>query len=137
MFGRSSSTGAPKHSPMWHQFRRLILGTVVEHLLDNKVQVAFETIAISFHKDSDFRVPRINNYMRFKGDLKAMLVSEITQVTILELERGVKETWPELLKVVDIPIGDRLTSEKNLVRVTTVDEAAGKRLIIEFDLIAD
>ena len=94
MFRRSSKKKAPKDSPMWHQFRRLILGTVVEYLLDHKVKIAFETIAITFHEDSDFRVPRLDNYMRFKSTLKADLTSEMTPQQIRELERGVRETWP-------------------------------------------
>jgi len=137
VFSRPSKKSAPRNSAMWHQFRRLILGTVVEYLLDHKVQIVFETISITFHSESDFRVPRLNNYMRFKGDLQAKLLSEMTPTKVLELERGVRETWPELLKVVDIPIGDRLTSEKNHVKVSETGASDDRRLLIEFDLIAD
>ena len=137
MFRSSSNKKAPRTSPMWHQFRRLILGTVVEYLLDHEVKIVFETISITFHSESDFRVPRLNNYMRFKGDLQSKLISEMTPTKVLELERGVRETWPELLKVVDIPIGDRLTSEKNHVKVSTSGQGDDRRLLIEFDLIAD
>jgi hypothetical protein len=125
-------------SPMWKQFRRLLLGTVIEYLLEAQVKVVFETISITFHRESEFRVPRLNNYMRFKGDLSAQLAAPVSPAEIRTLQDRVRQGWPELLKVVDIPIGDRLTPEKNHVKATVRDGAAGvKELHLEFDLEAD
>lgn len=124
-------------SPMWKQFRRLLLGTVIEYLLESGVQVRFDTISISFHQESEFRVPRLNNYMRFKGDLTAVLTEPVPRDKLQALQRRVREAWPELLKVVDIPIGDRLTPERNHVSVH-IDEAGGEpQLHLHFDLEAD
>ncbi|MCB9778441.1 MAG: hypothetical protein H6742_07760 [Alphaproteobacteria bacterium] len=120
-------------SAMWDQFRRLLLGTVVEHLLSEGVQVDFSSIAIAFHDESEFRVPRLNNYMRFKGDLRATLSSPAPAGAQDRLARAMKTAWPELLKVVDIPIGDRLTPERNHITVALTDSS----LKVDFDLVAD
>lgn len=120
-------------SAMWDQFRRLLLGTVVEHLLTEGVQLDFSTIAISFHEESEFRVPRLNNFMRFKGDLHADLSAPPPAGAQERLARAMKTAWPELLKVVDIPIGDRLTPDRNHIQVQLTDT----RLQVDFDLVAD
>ncbi|MCP4806123.1 MAG: hypothetical protein GY913_06845 [Proteobacteria bacterium] len=118
---------------MWDFFRRLLLGTVVEVLLENGVAVDFSSISIDFHDTSAFKVPRFDNYMRFHGQLTATIAGEMNDGTRRKVEQGLRTTWPELLKVVDIPVGDRLTQEKNQVRVDVV----GQRLTVHFDLEAD
>lgn len=118
---------------MWDFFRRLLLGTVVEVLLEHGVTVDFASIAIDFHDTSAFKVPRLDNYMRFHGHLTATVTGELPDASRRAVERSLRATWPELLKVVDIPIGDRLTEERNQVRV----ELIGRRLTVHFDLEAD
>ena len=44
-----------------------------------------------------------------------------------------RRAWPELLTVLDIPVGDRLTETRNDVRV----EVRGEIMEIRFDLEAD
>ncbi|HJN74632.1 MAG TPA: hypothetical protein QGF58_11925 [Myxococcota bacterium] len=118
---------------MWDFFRRLLLGTVVEVLLEHGVAVDFSSISIDFHDDSAFRVPRLNNYMRFHGQLTATVIGELDDRARRGIESSLRRTWPELLKVVDIPIGDRLTEDRNQVRV----ELVGQRMTVSFDLEAD
>ena len=104
---------------MWDFFRRLLLGTVVEVLLEHGVQLDFSSLSIDFHDTSAFKVPRLDNYMRFHGQLTATVVGDVSDGTRRAVEASLRRTWPELLKVVDIPIGDRLTQERNQVRVST------------------
>jgi len=118
---------------MWDFFRRLLLGTVVEVLLEHDVAVDFSTLSIDFHDTSAFKVPRLNNYMRFHGQLTATVVGGIDDAARRGIEASLRQTWPELLKVVDIPIGDRLQQERNQVRVSL----NGDRLTVHFDLEAD
>ena len=118
---------------MWNFFRRLLLGTVVETLLEHGVAVDFSTIAIDFHDTSAFKVPRLDNYMRFHGQLSARVVGPLDEAARRGIEASLRRTWPELLKVVDIPIGDRLEDERNQVRVVMLDD----RMTVHFDLEAD
>ncbi len=121
---------------MWEQFRRLLLGTVIEYLLEEGVQVEFSSIRIEFHDESAFKVPRLDNYMRFKGALSAELRAPVGDDTLRRLERVMRSAWPSLLKVVDIPIGDRLTLDKNHLRAMVHGDAPGV-LEVAFDFEAD
>jgi hypothetical protein len=124
--------------PLWNQFRRLFLGTVVEALLAEQIEVEFRSISITFDRESDFRVPRLNNYMRFKGTIDARLPEGLDGAgRPASLQRRMMGAWPEMLKVVDIPIGDRLTSDRNHIQVKHQVTDGGERLSIRFDLIAD
>lgn len=118
---------------MWSQFRRLLLGTVVEVLLQERVAIDFRSLAIDFHDDSEFRVPRLDNYMRFKGALHGTLLEPAPPGTDRRLRLAMETAWPQLLSVVDIPIGDRLTPDRNLVQVSVEKH----RLVVRFDLVAD
>ena len=120
---------------LWAQLRRLLLGTVVEALLAADAAVAFSSLRIDFDDDSTFRVPRLNNYMRFKGAVQADLRSPLTQPQLDTLQVALRQAWPELLAVVDIPFGDRLTDERNTIAVTV--SADGEQLRVDFDLAAD
>lgn len=120
--------------PKWIQFRRLLLGTVVESLLDAQIAVDFRSIQIAFDPESDFRVPRFDNYMRFKGMLEAKLTEAVSDSQHDRLQRGLQRVWPQLLEAVEVPVGDKLTSEKNEVRVALEGE---RRITVRFDLEAD
>jgi hypothetical protein len=120
--------------PRWVQFRRLLLGTVIESLLASKVAVDFPTIRISFDSESDFRVPRLDNYMRFKGKLEARLTAPPAPGTEATLARSLQQAWLSLLGALDLPIGDKLTSDRDDV---TVRFEAGDTMVLQFDLEAD
>jgi hypothetical protein len=123
-------------NPMWNQFRRLLLGTVVESLLEHELAIDFRTLRISFHQDSEFRVPRLDNYMRFKGSLTAALLAAPSAQAEARLETALRRAWPELLGVLDIPVGDRLGEEKNHIDVR-FEHGAPARITVDFDLEAD
>lgn len=118
---------------LWPLFRRLLLGTVIEAMLEEQVQIDFRTLHIVFSDTSIFNVPRLDNYMRFQGNLTATLLSTLDAARISRLEARLHLAWPELVAALDLPIGDRLTNDRNEVRVR-VD---GDRLRVDFDLIAD
>jgi hypothetical protein len=118
---------------MWTQFRRLLLGTVVEVFQEHGIQTDVATLELSFHDDSDFKVPRLNNYMRFKGHVRAPLDADVPSGALHAVRRDLLGVWPDLLQVVKIPVGDKLTSDKNQVDVQVVS----RELRVQFDLIAD
>lgn len=120
-------------NPLWRQFRRLLLGSVVECLLDAGVAVDFATIHIEFTDDSVFRVPRLDNYMRFVGSVTATPTAPPPAHRLARLQELLEECWPELLSTLDIPIGDRLTADNTHIRATV----SGGRLTVQFDLSAD
>lgn len=125
---------------LWSQFRRLLLGTVVEGLLAEGVAVSFGSIAVAFDEDSAFRVPRFDNsgqagtaHKRFRGRLTATLETPIDPVQLGALQARLRTIWPELLAVVDLPIGDKLTSSRHELLV----DATAEQLVVRFDLEAD
>lgn len=118
---------------MWNQFRRLLLGTVIEALLEERVPLDFASLSIVFDPDSEFKVPRLDNYMRFKGRVTARLGGTIEEEPRRRLERRLASTWPELLTTLDIPVGDRLASTRNDLFVAV----QGDTITIRFDLEAD
>jgi hypothetical protein len=118
---------------MWAWFRRLFLGTVIEGLLAESIGVDFGSIDLQFDDDSHFQVPHINNYMRFKGKMTAVVTTQPDAASIARIRALLLEAWPSLVSVVDIPVGDRLTVEKNEMSVR-VD---GSSLSVSFDLEAD
>lgn len=121
----------PSSDLLWSQFRRLLLGTVAEAMLEEHVPVDFRSIRIHFDDASAFRVPRLDNYMRFKGWLEAELVAPFDRVG--ELARRLDRAWPELCAVLDLPVGDDLSPTQSHMRV----RVEGPRLQIAFDLEAD
>ena len=118
---------------LWPLFRRLLLGTVIEALLEEQVQLDFRTLHIVFADTSIFNVPRLDNYMRFQGYLTATLPGPLETARIQRLEVRLRRAWPELVAALDLPIGDRLTNDRNDVRV----RVEGEQLRVDFDLIAD
>lgn len=120
-------------TPLWRQFRRLLLGSVVEGLLDAGVAVDFASIRIRFDDASVFRVPRLDNYMRFVGVLSASVREPPAPAALDRLRAALRTLWPELLSVLDLPIGDALTAERTHIEVTL----SGDALTIRFDLSAD
>ena len=122
------------NDPRWTQFRRLLLGTVVESLLEAKIAVEFASIQIAFDPASEFRVPRLDNYMRFKGSVTATVSRAPDPASTRALADHLRQVWPVLLSAVDVPVGDRLTSERNEIEVRWIEP---NRLEVLFDLEAD
>lgn len=122
---------------LWTQFRRLVLGTVVELFVAEKLPLDVATLAIRFDPESRFDVPRLNNYMRFKGEVSGSLHGLPDLAALARVEAALLRVWPELLEVVDLPIGDRLTPEKAAVRITVEADGARSHLRLRFDLEAD
>lgn len=117
----------------WTQFRRLLLGTVIEALVADAVAVRFPTLHIAFDDRSFFRVPRLNNTMRFSGALRAELEAPLDDQRRRSVEAALHTAWRELLAAIDLPIGDRLTATRSELRVLV----EGDRLTVAFDLEAD
>lgn len=123
---------------LWTQFRRLFLGTVVEALLDAGLSVQLSSVKLDFHDTSKFAVPRLDNYMRFHGAIDMQLAGAPSAAAIASLQDQIARAWPELLAVLDIPIGDRLTQERNDVHLELGPLGPeGQALRVRFDLVAD
>ena len=133
VFGDREHDPPDGSGPMWVWFRRLFLGTVIEALLEAGISVDFPSLSIRFEDDSRFRVPHIDNHMRFCGVVEATLSAEASAGAVFHLEQILRGAWPALVDVVDIPVGDRLTPERNEISV----ETDGARLQVRFDLEAD
>ena len=121
----------------WQQFRRLLLGTVVEVLLEQETRLEFTTVRIAFDEQSAFQVPRFNNYMRFVGALEADLIDPLSEARRRAAEQAMQQCWMDLLKSIELPVGDRLTNEKAEVSISVTDGPGAGRLRVAFDLIAD
>lgn len=123
---------------LWTVFRRVVLGTVVEVLVGEAVGVDLPSAVIEFDRESDFRVPRMDNFMRFKGTFRVALTAPIDEARLRRVEARLRATWPELLSVVDLPVGDRLTAEHAVVTAAAEPRADGRPgLRVSFDLAAD
>lgn len=122
-----------KSDPRWVQFRRVILGTVIDCLREAKIDVDVPTIQLSLDESSKFQVPRLDNYMHFKGTFVARSSAPIAPPALDVFRRGISGAWAALVGIVDIPIGDRLTPDRSDVQI----KLDGDTLRIDFDLEAD
>jgi hypothetical protein len=118
---------------MWDQFRRLLLGTVVELLTDVGLEVRTSGLKLVFDERSVFEVPRLDNHMRFAGQVDVPVEGEVGDQQLTRLRDRLERVWPELLAVVDLPVGDRLTATRNTIELERVQDV----LRIRFDLEAD
>ncbi|MDP2308559.1 MAG: hypothetical protein Q8P18_21240 [Pseudomonadota bacterium] len=121
------------NTPLWRQFHRLLLGAVVESLLPHAIDIDLRTLDLRFEDDSVFKVPRLDNYMRFVGVARGQLRVPLAEEVRVRLLADLLRVWPEIVSVLDIPIGDSLTVDRHHVSVTTT----GDWLEIRFDLSAD
>lgn len=120
----------------WTQFRRLLLGTVLEVLLDQGAALDATTLSIAFDPRSRFQVPRFDNYMRFSGSFQADVLAPLEPAAAGRVERGLVDAWMGILKSIELPVGDKLTNTKAEVRVS-LGGPEGTRLTVAFDLEAD
>lgn len=123
---------------LWNVFRRVVLGTVVEILVEEAVAIDLPSVVITFDRDSEFRVPRIDNFMRFKGTFRASLPGGVDEARLRRVEARLRAVWPELLGTLELPVGDRLTGERADVRAEVEARPDGRPgLCVRFDLAAD
>jgi hypothetical protein len=122
-----------KSDPKWVQFRRVILGTVIDCLREAKIDVDVPSIQLSLDESSKFQVPRLDNYMRFKGSFVAQSSAPISPAALDVFRRGISGAWASLVGIIDIPLGDRLTPDRSDVQIKLDAET----LRIDFDLEAD
>ena len=124
--------------PLWRQFRRLFLGTLVDALAQARLPARCDSLQVAFTDESVFKVPRFDNVMRFVGEASARLDSPPDADALRAFEAELAAAWPGLVGAVKIPIGDKLTVEKNEIRVAVDGRSDGSaRLVVKFDLRAD
>ncbi|MES2639255.1 MAG: hypothetical protein V4850_07215 [Myxococcota bacterium] len=121
------------NTPLWRLFRRLLLGAVVESILPLDVDLDLHTLELRFDDESAFKMPRLDNFLRFVGTARGKLNTPMTEDVRVRLLTDLCKMWPEIVSVLDMPIGDTLTVDNHHVTVTTTDGW----LEIRFDLSAD
>ena len=122
--------------PLFTQFRRLFLGTMLEMLVETGLGARYETLQVTFDERSVFKVPRWDNYMLFVGEATVELTAEPDDRTLARLRAELRRAWPDLVGCIKIPVGDKLTPDRNELEVT-LQPGDPPRLRIEFDLMAD
>lgn len=123
---------------LWNVFRRVVLGTVVEVLVEEAVAVDLPSVEIAFDRESEFRVPRLDNYMRFKGHFRAALNAPVDAARLDRVRAHLVRVWPELLATIELPVGDKLTVEHGHVHAEAETREDGRPgLRVRFDLAAD
>lgn len=122
------------HDPRaFAQFRRLLLGVVVELLHDGGVDVEVSGLVAEFAPESGFRMLWFDNWMRFRGTVRAPLRTPLDELGRAALQARFEAVWPEIVAAVStIPLADRLQITRQQVEVTADDD-----LWIRFDLEAD
>jgi hypothetical protein len=120
------------HDP-FVQFRRLLLGTMIEVLRDSSLDLDLSGLEVGFDPESGFRFLWVDNWLRFKGFVRVPLRKPATDEAIALVTQRVQGIWPEVLGTIGtLPLADRLESTRHDVVVT-----AGEALEIRFDLEAD
>lgn len=122
------------HDPRaFAQFRRLLLGVVVEVLADGGVDVEVAGLRAEFSPESGFRMLWFDNWMRFRGTVRAPLRSPVGPAAAAEVRDRLGRVWPEIVGAVSVlPLADRLEIVRQEIEVTF-----GEALEIRFDLEAD
>lgn len=115
------------------QFRRLLVGVVVEILHDERIDIDLTGLETGFEPESGFRFLWFDNWMRFRGWVRAPLRAEPDAGTLGRLQQRFEAVWPEIVGALGaMPLADRLDITRQEVSVS----AAGA-LEIRFDLEAD
>lgn len=121
------------HDGLWRLFRRLLLGCVVEALLEAEVDVDIRSLELHFTPESVFHVPRLDNYMKFIGHVRGTLRGDLDDVRRERLMHALRAIWPEIVTALDIPVGDRLEVTRHEIEVVVREG----QMTIRFDLGAD
>lgn len=119
--------------PVQLQFQRLLLGTVVDVLRAERVQVDLSGLRYHFAPETGFRFRWVDNWMRFRGQVAAPLAAPLDESRRQQLQQRFLAVWPELLTAVGtLPLADPLTLSRNEITV-----AVGAELVVAFDFEAD
>lgn len=119
---------------LFAQFRRLLLGIVVEILRDARVDAELAGLEAAFEPESAFRFTWVDNWMRFRGGVTVSLRAPVDDATRAELQSRFEAVWTEIVDATHaLPLADRLTVTRREVEVT----AERGRLSLRFDLEAD
>ena len=128
--GQPAAAGAPDP---FVQFRRMLLGTMLEILRDSKLDIDLSGLTLGFEPESGFRFLWVDNWLRFKGFVRVPLRKPASDVEVEDLRVRMLAIWPEVLATIGtLPLADRLECTKHEVTVT-----AGEALDVRFDLEAD
>ncbi len=115
------------------QFRRLLLGTMLEILRDSALDIDLQGLTLGFEPESGFRFLWVDNWMRFKGFVHVPLRKPASEAEVEAVRVRMHAIWPEVLATVGtLPLADHLDSTRHELTVT-----AGEALDIRFDLEAD
>lgn len=115
------------------QFRRLLLGTVVELLRDEGVHADLAALRATFAPETGFRFRWVDNWMRFRGTVTVPLAAPLADGGVERLRARAAEVWPSILQAVGtLPLADPLSSVRQQVDVSATDV-----LVLEFDFEAD
>jgi hypothetical protein len=111
----------------------LLLGSVLDVLREERVDADLAASTWEFAPESGFRFRFVDNWMRFRGQVKAPLRTELTEEARLRLEARFAAVWGEILAAVrTVPMPDPLDATRCEVAVT-----AGAELTLAFDFEAD
>lgn len=117
----------------FHQFRRLLLGIVVEVVIETGIPADLSRVTLGFDGESGFRFLWIDNWMRFRGWVRMPMTGTATPEQTKAVQERFAAVWPEMLAAfAALPLVDRLSSTRDEVTVTV-----GEALEIRFDLEAD
>jgi hypothetical protein len=123
------------------QFRRLLLGVVVEilHDLRGAVDADVSGMVAAFEPESGFRFLWFDNWMRFRGSVRVPLRAAPAPQAAAALQARFDAVWPEIVGALrGLPLADKLEITRQEVHVRVGDEGpAGSSLEIAFDLEAD
>lgn len=116
---------------LWVQFRRFLLGTVVEVFAAHDLHLDVAGLQLDFDRQaSRFHYPALNSELCFIGSVHAPLLQHVQDTEALE--RAAKGIWPEIVRLVRLPVFGAMKVERNQVEV----EEIGGSIVIRFDLEA-
>lgn len=116
------------------QFRRLLVGTVVDVLREEQVHADLAGLAYAFGPETGFRFRWVDNWMRFRGEVRVPLTAPVSAGDADRLRARFARVWPEILAGVGtLPLADPLQSTRDEVRVS----ADPAELVVAFDFEAD
>ena len=116
------------------QFRRLLVGIVVELLQSQHIHADISGLQATFAPESGLRFLWFDNWMRFRGQIDIPLHPSATPPDQADLSRAFHAVWPEIIAALtSLPLADRLEIARNEVLV----QISAETITIQFDLEAD
>lgn len=115
------------------QFRRLLLGVVVEVVIETGIAADLSGVTLAFEPESGFRFLWVDNWMRFRGWVRVPMHGPADPAMVHAVEERFAAVWPQIVGAfAAMPLVDRLAITRQGVIVTV-----GEVLEIRFDLEAD